>query len=135
MSEKNLWFGFLDAGKKSSAVLIDDRLSTGTNKTVYIYTLARGQVLEYDRAVIEPKLRELARDELGVIDELKAGYNKALQDFRPRGIGLNKLLEQPPAKRSAAKEEEPVDEFGYEEGEEGEWSEGESEEEEEEAEE
>jgi hypothetical protein len=135
MSDKNLWFGFLDAGKKSSAVLIDDRLSTGTAKTVYAFNLARGQILEYDRTIIEPRLRELTAEEKGVMDELKGAYGKALQEFRPRGIGLNKLLEAPPTKRPAARTEETVEEFGFEEPEEGEWGEGEAEEEEEEPEE
>jgi len=135
MSDKNLWFGYLEAGKKSSAVLIDERLSTGTGKTIYVYNLARGQILEYDRSIIESKLRELTAGEQGMIDQLKSGYNKALQEFRPRGIGLNKLLEQPPAKRAAAKEEEAAEEFGFEDADEGEWGEEEAEEEEEEPEE
>jgi ribosomal protein L10 len=132
MSDKNLWFGFLDAGKKSTAVLIDDRLSTGTPKTVYVFNLARGQILEYDRAIIESKLRELTAEEKGHMEQLKGAYGKALQEFRPRGVGLNKLLEAQPAKRAPARTEEATEEFGFEENEEAEWSEGEAEEEDEE---
>jgi hypothetical protein len=136
MSDKNLWFGFLDAGKKSSAVLIDDRLSTGVAKTVYVFNLARGRILEYDRAIIDSKLRDLTADEKGLIDQMRGAYGKALQEFRPRGIGLNKLLEAQPVKRApAANPAESVATFGYEEAEDAPWGEDDAEEEEEEVEE
>ena len=40
MSDKQFWYGFLDAGSKSSPVLVDGRLDTGNPKTQFIEILS-----------------------------------------------------------------------------------------------
>ena len=55
--KKNLWYGYLEAGANSSPVIRDDGLNTGNPKTVYLFNLARGCILEYSREIVEPKLR------------------------------------------------------------------------------
>ncbi|HEY5604701.1 MAG TPA: hypothetical protein VIM41_16485 [Gammaproteobacteria bacterium] len=85
MSKKSkTWYGYLDAGTKSSPVLMDPKLDTGNPNTVYLYNLNRGKILEYQKAIIEPKLRELNGKESDIADELKKAYNKARKDFTPR---------------------------------------------------
>ena len=83
------WYGYLNAGKRSSPVLRDERLDTGNPKTLYLYNLARGQILEYAREIVDNKLRELKAAESGYIAELDAGYKKARRSFRvstPRSL-------------------------------------------------
>ena len=70
-SKAYLWYGYLNAGERSSPVLRDDRLDTGNPKTLYLYNLARGQILEYSREIVEKKLREFKPDESGFIEEQK----------------------------------------------------------------
>jgi len=58
-SKRGLWFGCLEAGNSSSPVIRDQHLETGNVKTLYIFNLARGRILEYQREIVEPKLRDL----------------------------------------------------------------------------
>lgn len=81
------WYGYLNAGKRSSPVLRDERLDTGNPKTLYLYNLARGQILEYAREIVDNKLRELKAAESGYIAELDAGYKKARRSFKARVAG------------------------------------------------
>jgi hypothetical protein len=82
--ENQLWYGFLEAGPKSTAVLIDANLSTGNPDTLYVFNLARGKILEYSRALVEPKLRELDGGDTSLIDQLEAGFTGARDAFQPR---------------------------------------------------
>lgn len=91
MKKSTMWFGYLDAGSKSSAVVIDDRLNTGNPDTLYVFNLARGKILEYRRAIAEQKLRELGPNEHGLIDELKMAFEAARRDFQARGAKILNL--------------------------------------------
>ena len=82
MAKNPLWCGYLEAGDRSSAVLRDDRLETGNPKTIYLYNLARDEILQYSRDLVDPKLRELRDDESGVAEDLKNGYTKARRTFK-----------------------------------------------------
>jgi hypothetical protein len=85
MSDKHYWYGYLEAGEKSSPVLLDNRLDTGSAETMYLFNLKRGAILEYKRTIIEPKLRELTADEQTLVKELKAAYIDVRSAFDPRG--------------------------------------------------
>lgn len=85
MSDINLWYGYLEAGGKSSPVMLDRRLNTGDPNTLYLFNLNRAEILEYKRAIIEPKLRELGETEQGLCSELKSAFGKARAGFSPRG--------------------------------------------------
>ncbi len=85
MSEKYYWYGHLDAGSKSSPVLLDKRLDTGNADTLYLFNLNRGEILEYKRTIIAPKLRELGRQDRELNKMLKTAYIEARQCFTPRG--------------------------------------------------
>jgi hypothetical protein len=85
--DKSLWYGYLKAGERSSPVLRDTGLDTGNPKTIYMFNLKRGEIIEYALEIVEKKLRELKSDESGYIGELDAGYKKARRDFKGRGSG------------------------------------------------
>jgi hypothetical protein len=79
-----LWYGYLEAGEKSSHIAMDSTMDTGKPKTVYVFNLKRDQILEYSREIIEPKLRELHESEFDMLAELKKAFNKARKAFTPR---------------------------------------------------
>ncbi|MCW8943588.1 MAG: hypothetical protein OQL27_02375 [Sedimenticola sp.] len=108
MSKKNYWHGYLEAGTKSSPVLRDLTIETGNESTIYLYSLKRDKVLEYQIIIVEPKLRELSEDEADSISELTAGYKKAKKDFTPRGSLRMKQVELTPQPSTTA-EPEPDD--------------------------
>ena len=83
----NHWYGYLLAGDCSSPVLRDDELETGSRKTIYLFNLRRGEIIEYSLEIVANKLRELKPDETGCIGELDAGYRKARRGFRRRAAG------------------------------------------------
>jgi hypothetical protein len=110
MSDNNLWYGYLEAGSKSSPVLMDRRLNTGDSNTLYLFNLNRGEILEYKREIIEPKLRELSAEEQKLCGELKSAFGKARAGFIPRGNRSTTLSEPGPVqsavKRAANDENE-----------------------------
>ncbi|MEW7978674.1 MAG: hypothetical protein G8D28_09855 [gamma proteobacterium symbiont of Phacoides pectinatus] len=59
MNSNNVWFGYLQAGDKSTPVVRDESIDSGSAKMIYLYNHARGQLLQYSREIVEPKLREL----------------------------------------------------------------------------
>lgn len=85
MSDKHYWYGYLEAGEKSSPVLRDKRLDTGSSDTLYLFNFKRGEILEYKRAIIEPKLRDLDAAEQAIGQEMKAAYIEVRNGFSPRG--------------------------------------------------
>lgn len=115
MSENAFWYGYLEAGAKSSPVLRDRRLITGNPKTIYLYNHKRGTILEYSRDIVEVKLRELEpRD--SIIDEMTAAYTEARNKFRPRGAKVANLPERggasKPPRREADDDADDYQEFG-----------------------
>lgn len=88
MSKPNMWCGYLEAGGKSTPVLRDNSLETGNPKTIYLFNLHKGQILEYDATIVEPKLRELNGGESKIASSLKTTYKKVRADFKPRGAKL-----------------------------------------------
>lgn len=117
MSDNNLWYGFLEAGEKSSPILMDQRLNTANPNTVYVFNLKRSEIIEYRRDIVEAKLRDLEDEDSNIIKELKSGYNKARSSFVPRGAKVSNIPEKgaeaPPPKKAAPTEndEEEYDEL------------------------
>jgi len=107
-----VWYGFLQAGDRSSPVIRDDRLDTGNRKTIYLFNLSRNSILEYSREVVEPKLRDLKPDESATISELDAAYKKARRSFKDRGAGVRSILNRSsstPASNEAVYKDIPVE--------------------------
>lgn len=94
MPHDTLRYGFLEAGTKSALVVLDARLNTGQPDTVYVYNHQRGAILEYKRAILEPKLRDLTPDELEQVKSLRSAYRKARTGFTPRGARVAQALEK-----------------------------------------
>lgn len=123
MGHRQFWCGYLEAGEKSSPVLHDNRLDTGNADTIYLYNLKRDEVLEYKRTIIEPKLRELGKQEEAVEKALKAAYLEARSSFTPRG-SKNVLVPAREQRRSLAAEPQHALPDDYDDElllEEGEW--------------
>ena len=87
------WYGYLTAGERSSPVLRDGRLDTGSPKTIYMFNLKRGEIIEYVLEIVEKKLRDLKQDESGFIGELDAGYKKARRSFKARVTGKRSVMD------------------------------------------
>jgi hypothetical protein len=83
--KSSCWYAYLMAGDRSSPVLRDSHLDTGNPKTIYMYNLERGEIIEYACEIVEKKLRDLKPDESGYITKLDAGYKKARRSFKGRG--------------------------------------------------
>ena len=111
--KKNLWYGYLEAGANSSPVIRDDGLNTGNPKTVYLFNLARGCILEYSREIVEPKLRELNGKESKAIAKLEAGFAEARRDFKDRSARILNIPERSSPARKAAQPDEEQDLAGF----------------------
>jgi hypothetical protein len=79
-----LWYGYLEAGNRSSPVIRDERLDTGSTKTVFLFNLERGEILEYSRDVVETKLRDLKPSEAKMIKKLDTAYAEVRRNFKDR---------------------------------------------------
>jgi hypothetical protein len=91
MSKHKLWYGFLEAGEKSSPVAIDRNMETGDKKTVYIYNHKKQEILKYVRELAEPKLRELTAEEKQLEGSLKKGFTESLDTIKfkvPKALNI-----------------------------------------------
>ncbi len=79
MNVKNIWYGILEAGEKTSPVVRDATLDASEGK-VWLYNHMRNQFIEYARAIVEPKLRELTTEDIPQ-KELDEAFKTALQEF------------------------------------------------------
>jgi hypothetical protein len=89
--KSSFWYGYLMAGERSSPVLRDNRFETGNPKTIYMFNLKRGEIIEYALEIVEQKLRDLKSGEAAFIEELDAGYRKARRTFRGRNTAKRDL--------------------------------------------
>lgn len=106
MGQETLWFGYLEAGEKSSPVVMDPALNTGNPKTLYLFNYKRGQILEYARNIVESKLRELTEEEAGMIETLEAAFQRARKGFKPRAASVFNVSPPMPAAPTEASEED-----------------------------
>lgn len=114
MSNNKLFCKYLEAGAKSSAVVLDPGLITGNEQTIYLYHQQRDQIIEYRRDIVESKLRELKADEAKASETLVQAYEAARAGFTPRGAALLNIPEkgQPapsPAPRSRDNADDDAD--------------------------
>jgi hypothetical protein len=82
MSKDDIWYGFLEAGQKSSPVVRDATLEDKSRNKVYLYNFVRGQFLEYALEVVGPKLRELQPGDI-TQKELESAFKAARKSFNP----------------------------------------------------
>ena len=84
MAKNSIWCGYLEAGEKGSPVVLDQRLDTGNPDTIYLFNLKRNEIIQYNRRITEPKLRELVEDERAAMPDLKAAYLRARRHLKLR---------------------------------------------------
>jgi hypothetical protein len=79
MKAKDIWYGVLDAGEKTSPVVRDATLDASQGK-VWLYNHVRNQFIEYARTIVESKLRELDTGDIPQ-EELDEAFKAARQAF------------------------------------------------------
>ena len=114
--KKKLWFGYLEAGERSSPVVRDGSIDTGKVSTIYLFNQKKNKILEYQKDIVEPKLRELEASENELLEKLEKAYKTARGRFTPRGVCRPKRVRV----RKPAPVEPSIDEFDGEED--GSWS-------------
>jgi hypothetical protein len=107
MSKQKLWYGFLEAGRKSSPVIIDHSMDTGEKHTLFIYNHNRQEILKYVRELAEPKLRELTAKEKELEASLKKGFAEALKIFK---TPIAKTFDSPAKSKPSPKVDTPKEE-------------------------
>jgi hypothetical protein len=112
-AKNSVWYGYLEAGNRSSAVIRDEKLETGSAKTLFLFNLERREILEYSRDIVEPKLRELKPAESNLIKELDAAYVEARRNFKDRRARTLNIPEHGGAARrpTESQGDEDIDEF------------------------
>ena len=80
MAKQKLWFGFLEAGSKSSPVVIDRSMGGADGNTLFAYNHNKKEIKRYVRDLIEPKLRELTAEEKKLEASLKKGFSASLKN-------------------------------------------------------
>jgi hypothetical protein len=111
MSKNGFWYGYLNAGGKSFAVLRDPELDTGNRKTVYLFHLERNAIIEYNREIVETKLSDLDGEAEEMTATLEAAYAEARQVFGHARPFVPAATETPNKVATPAVEE--VDPDGY----------------------
>jgi hypothetical protein len=80
------WYGFLEAGDRSSPVVRDPSLDTGNPTTVYLFNLMKNRILEYRRDIVEAKLRPLTPEESALRKDLKKAFAAQRESFKPSRV-------------------------------------------------
>lgn len=76
------WCGFLEAGRKSSHVLLDTHWRSAISvDRVLLFNLLKDEVVAYDRALVRGKLRSLEPDEMFLVETLVERYWRARRVF------------------------------------------------------
>jgi len=107
MSKRKLWFGNLEAGSKSSPIVIDYEMETGEKNAIFIYNHSRKEILKYSRDVVEPKLRELTAKEKDLEAELKKAFGEAMKNFK---FKTPKAMDAPGKTAAKSKPAKPAEE-------------------------
>lgn len=123
------WYGYLEAGAKSSFVARDMHLDTGNVNTIYLFNLTRGEFKEYRLDIVEPKLRELSAQEIKKQKKaLEKAFKTALASFKGRTSSSTPIPEKssPPANTTKKKipEEEIVSDIdSFDDADDNDWDE------------
>ncbi|MBI1194420.1 MAG: hypothetical protein GC138_01035 [Gammaproteobacteria bacterium] len=83
MSKNDIWYGMIEAGEKSTPVVRDMTLQTGDRSKIWLYNHSRNRFLEYSRAIVESKLRDLGEGDISQ-QELDKAFQAARKLFTPR---------------------------------------------------
>lgn len=103
MTTNDIWYGILEAGDKSSAVVRDLSIQTNNNK-IWLYNHARNSFLEYVQAIVEPRLRELTAGDI-TPEELERAFRAARQSFT-KALRIQKWDDKAPVAKAASQKED-----------------------------
>jgi len=106
MRKNDIWYGFLQAGDKSSPVVRDMTLEDNGRSTIYLYNHVRGKFVEYALKVVESKLRELKPGDIPLA-ELDNAFRAARKTFSPVKI-VKKWSDAAPAPAPQESEEPEI---------------------------
>lgn len=107
--KNSYWFGFLDAGTKSSMVARDPDLGTGNTETIYLYHLNQDKIKEYKLEIVEPKLRELNKEEAKKLKTLEKKFKAALSSFTGRASSAASIPDKGKIEEKPKKETETAE--------------------------
>jgi hypothetical protein len=96
MGTKDIWYGVLEAGDKTSPVVRDMSLEVSDTKRIWLYNHVKNQFVEYSLEIVEPKLRNLGNGDIS-LDELDQAFKSARKAF-----GLARKIRKWDNKTSAA---------------------------------
>ena len=82
MGTKDIWYGILEAGDKTSPVVRDMSLDASDTKRVWLYNHVKNQFVEYSLEIVEPKLRNLGNGDIS-LGELDLAFKSARKAFGP----------------------------------------------------
>ena len=82
MGTKDIWYGVLEAGEKTSPVVRDASLEASDTKRIWLYNHVKNKFVEYSLEIVEPKLRNLGNGDISV-DELDLAFKVARKKFGP----------------------------------------------------
>lgn len=106
MKNKHFWVGYLTMGdKKTTLVARDERVETGKSSTVFLYNQERDQIVEYNREIIEAKLKDAPEADYDAKKMIDA-YKKALRNKLPN---LYRIIFTPNSGVRAAAKEKKVE--------------------------
>lgn len=100
MGKNDIWYGMIEAGEKSTPVVRDMTLQTDDRSKIWLYNHNRNKFLEYSRAIVESKLRDLGEGDISQ-DELDKAFQTARKLFTPRH--KVRIWEATTANRAASK--------------------------------
>lgn len=80
MGTKDIWYGVLEAGDKTSPVVRDMSLEVSDTKRIWLYNHVKNQFVEYSLEIVEPKLRNLGNGDIS-LDELDQAFKSARKAF------------------------------------------------------
>jgi hypothetical protein len=82
---KNLgtWYGEIQSSRGHIIVIRDQQLPSANKGRIYLYNTDRDEVIEYDEAIVTPKLVELSEEDA---QEAKAKHTKAWEAARKQFI-------------------------------------------------
>lgn len=79
----NTWYGEIQSTKGRIIVIRDDELPVANKGRMYLYNVDRDAIIEYDEAIVSPKLLELSEEEQ---KQVKAKHTKAWEAARKQFI-------------------------------------------------
>ena len=79
MNTEQFWFGYLDAGAKSSPVLRDNELKSSSPDNICLFNLQKNQIVEYKAEIVSQRLRAL--NDGDTIAEMTSKYQLAKQSY------------------------------------------------------